>query len=74
MNSTVVFLTKFVDATRRIHNLLLARVERVAGGADLHMELFLAQSGTGGELIAAAADDFDILVLRMNIRFHDRLT
>jgi hypothetical protein len=46
----------------------------VAGGADLHVELLLTQSGTGGELIAAAADDLDILVLRMNIRFHDRLT
>jgi hypothetical protein len=74
MDSTVVFLPKFIDATRCIHDFLLARVERVAGGANLHVERFLPQRGTGNELIAAAADDLDILVLRMNIRFHDRLT
>jgi hypothetical protein len=46
----------------------------VAGGADLHVEFFLAQRRAGDKLVAAAADDFNILILRMDIRFHDRLT
>jgi hypothetical protein len=74
VGSTIVFLAKLVDASRRIKDFLLAGEERVAGGANLHMEFFLTQGGTGDELVAAATYDLDILVLRMNIRFHDRLT
>jgi hypothetical protein len=74
VGSAIVFLAKLIDAPRRIKNFLLAGEERVAGGANLHMEFFLTQSGTGDELVAAAAYNLNILVSRMNIRFHDRLT
>ena len=42
-----------VDAAARVDELLLARVERVAVGADLHVDIRLR--GTGRELVAAGA-------------------
>jgi hypothetical protein len=71
--SAVVFLAELVHPAGGIDDLLFAGVEGMAGGADLHVKFVLSQGGTGDELVAAAAYDLNILVVRMNIRFHDRL-
>src|SRR5690242_19786966 len=65
-----VALAELVDAAGGVHDLLLARVERVALRADLDMELL----GRGGrarrELVATAAGDLHFRVLRMDLFFH----
>src|SRR5262245_7705046 len=38
-----------------------------------HLDVqILAERGAGREFVAAAADDFDVGVVRMNLWFHDR--
>src|SRR6266704_2983823 len=64
-----VFLAEFLHAARRIDDLLLARVERVAGRADFHVQI-LAQGRAGLERFSAAADDLDFLVIGMDFDFH----
>jgi hypothetical protein len=57
-----------LDAAAGIHQLLLARVERVAGGADLDVNLGLGRAGH--ELIAARTADVSLYVLGMNVCLH----
>src|SRR6476469_10957989 len=57
-----------LDPTAGIHELLLARVERVAVGADLDVELRLRRAGR--ELVAARAGDVREDVLRMDLSLH----
>jgi hypothetical protein len=64
-----VFLTEALDATGSIDNLLLAGVERVAGGADFDVQR-LAAGGAGRELVAAAAGNFDRDVIRVDAGLH----
>jgi hypothetical protein len=71
--SAIILLAELVHPSSGVEHLLFAGEEGMAGGAYLHMKLFLSQGGTGDELVAAAAYDLNILVMRMNIRFHDRL-
>src|SRR5262249_4147026 len=66
-----IALAEFLDATSRVHALLLACVERVAVRADFHVQL-PAQDRFGLELVPAAADDCNFLVLRMNLGLHGR--
>src|SRR4029078_9234232 len=47
--------TEALDAPARVHELLTARVERMAVGADLHMQLRLGRAS--GEFVAARAAD-----------------
>src|SRR6056297_972420 len=68
---SAVLAAELVDSTAGIDDLLLARVERVALGTDLDVQLF-AQRGARLEGIAAAADNFDLLVFGMHVRLHDR--
>ena len=67
-----ITLAEFVNPPGGIHDLLLARKEGVAGGANFHVQL-LTESGAGGKFITTTTDHFDFGVFRMNIRFHDRL-
>src|SRR5690606_9693296 len=53
-----------------VRDFLLAGVERVAGCADVEVEV-LAQRGARLDLVAAAAGRRDGYVIRMNIGFHD---
>src|SRR5467141_3832397 len=67
-----VFLAEFLHAARRIDDLLLARVERVAGRADFHVQV-LAQRRAGLERVSAAADYGDFLVFGMDFGFHGEI-
>jgi len=62
-------LVEFFNATGGIHNLLLAGVEGVAGGADFHVQ-GLAQGGFGGEGVAAGAGDLKVFVFGVDTGFH----
>ena len=57
-----------LDPAARVHELLLARVEGVAFGADLHVQLRLGR--TGRELVAARAAHVRDDVLGMDVRLH----
>src|SRR5690606_4873841 len=62
-------LVEALDTTAGVHNLLLAGIERMAGGADVQIDV-LAQSGAGLDHIAATTGGFDFFVCRMQISFH----
>src|SRR5215210_3375856 len=57
-----------LHAATRVDQLLLARVERVAVGADLHVDLRLGRAGR--ELVAAGAADVSLDVLGMDVGLH----
>src|SRR5579871_3175537 len=62
-------LIEFVDAARRIDELLLAGVERMAVRANLDVNL--GQRGARGEMVAAGACHFCVGVpFRVDLRFH----
>ena len=65
-----VALAEFIDATAGIHDLLLARVERMAVGA--HFEIQVAAGGARLKSIAAATRHGDLVVRRMDVSFHCR--
>ncbi len=67
-----VAFTEFIHAPARVHHFLLARIERVAVGADLDVEI-AGQRRSGRELIPAAADYFEVAVFWVNVRFHGML-
>src|SRR5438876_43294 len=56
-------------AAAGVDQLLPARVERVAVGADLHVQLSLGRAGD--ELVAAGAAHVALDVLRVDARLHD---
>src|SRR5688572_10533253 len=66
-----VFLAEAVDAAARVHDLLLARVERVAVRADFDLEVG-PERGTRLEGVATAAGHRDVGVRRVNAFFHSR--
>src|SRR3954447_22947305 len=57
-----------LHAATRVDQLLLARVERVAVRADLHVDLGLGRAGR--ELVAAGAADVSLDVLGMDVGLH----
>ena len=61
-------LLELVHAAGGVHELLLARVERVAGVADADENARLG--GLGFDHVAAGATDFRIDIFRMNVSFH----
>src|SRR6185369_3197299 len=63
-----VLLAEAIDTALRVHQAMLARVERVAGGTDVDLELGLC--GTRFELIAAGAGHVHDLVLGVDAVFH----
>ena len=64
-----VLATEFVHATAGVDDLLLVRIERMTGRADLDEEVF-AERRTRRELVAATAGDFDVRVVGVDIGFH----
>jgi hypothetical protein len=64
-----VFLAEFLHATGGVHDLLLAGIERVAGGADFNVQWF-HHRGTRSERIPAAAGHCDVGILGMDFRLH----
>ena len=65
-----VFLAEAIDTTSGIDDLLLARVEGVALGADFDVQR-LGAGRAGLEVIATAAVHVDFDVIRMDGVFHD---
>ncbi len=63
-------LLELVHATRRVHELLLPRVERMAHVANTNDNRGLR--GAGLDHVAAGATDFRFHILRMNVSFHKR--
>jgi hypothetical protein len=66
---TPVFPAEPVDAPAGVENLLFAGVERVAGGADLDVQLF-TECRSRREAVPAAAQHFDLAIGRMDAFFH----
>jgi hypothetical protein len=66
-----VLLTEFLDATGRVQDLLLARVEWVALGAHFDMQI-LGHGRPRLELIAATAVHVDLSIFGMNLGFHHK--
>ena len=64
-----VALVEAVYASGSVHKLLLARKERVALGADFHLQVILAR-GAGLKLVAAGAVYVDFVVFGMDSLFH----
>ena len=64
-----VLAAELVYATARVDDLLLARIERMTGRADLDHEV-LAKRRTRREFVAATAGYLDIRVVGMGIGFH----
>src|SRR6266852_808488 len=67
-----VFLAEFLHAACRIDDLLLARVERVAGRADFHVQI-LAQGRAGLESISPPADSGNCPVFGIDFGFKGRV-
>ena len=61
-------LGEFLDATGSIDELLLAREERVAGGADADLQIAFRAARVVGR--AAGAVDRRFFIVGMNICFH----
>ena len=64
-----VFLLEFLDASRGIDDLLLARVERMAFRTDFDIQV-LGHGRARFERAAATADNAYLFVFRMNFFFH----
>src|SRR5215831_17480009 len=64
-----VLLAELLDPAGSVDDLLLARVERVAGRAHLDVQL-LTEGGASREGVPAAADHLDFLVFGMDLFFH----
>jgi hypothetical protein len=67
-----VFLAETFDATRCVDDFLLAGIERVASRTHFDVQ-GLAVGRAGLELVAAAASHLDLVVLRVDAFFHDRV-
>ncbi len=65
-----VLAAEFVDAACGVNNLLLAGVERVATGADVHRQGFTAERRPGLKRVPAAAGHGDVAVSGMSFGFH----
>ena len=64
-----VLATELVHPASGVNDLLLARVERVAGRTDFDQQV-LTQRRAGREFVAATTGYFDIAVIGMNVGFH----
>src|SRR5205809_378901 len=64
-----ITLVEAINATGSVHELLLAREERVAFGADFHVQLVLARRARG-KRVATRALHLDFVIFRVNSLFH----
>src|SRR5690348_6567276 len=67
LGRATVLLVEAVDAARRVHQLLLAREERVADRADVHAEVATGREGLVDR--PASARDLGRLVVRVSCGF-----
>jgi hypothetical protein len=65
-----VFAAETLDTSGGVHQLLLARKERVAGGANFNVDVAMVR-GPSRKCIAARAVDLYFMVVRMNGCLHD---
>ena len=65
-----VLLAEALNATSGINDTLLTGVERMASGANFDVDAGLANCGARLERIAAAANNIDFGVFRMDFGFH----
>jgi hypothetical protein len=65
-----VLAAETLDAAGRVHELLLAGKERMAGGADFYADVALV-GGAGDKCVTAGAMDPNFVVAGMNSCFHD---
>ena len=72
-SSSRVLLAELVDATSGVEDLLFARVERVAARTNFDREI-LPEGRAGLDRVAAGAGHRDVLVFRVDRRFHYRAT
>jgi hypothetical protein len=70
LGAGIVLAAEFFDASGGVHDLLRARVERMAFGAHFNVQFRFAHGGACGELVAAAACHCDLFVFRVNGGFH----
>jgi hypothetical protein len=63
-------LLELVHAARRVHELLLSRVKRVADVADTHDDRGFGR--TRFNYVAAGATNFRVHIFRMNFRLHKK--
>src|SRR6185436_1083407 len=68
-----IALAELLHAAGGVHDLLLARVERVAGRAHFYVQL-APEHGFGGEFVAATANDVDFFVVGMDFGLHGLLS
>ena len=68
----LIFAPESIHTPRRIHEPLLAGIERVTGGAHVDMDVF-TESRSRGEAIATTAGDDYLTVCRMNVGFHESI-
>src|SRR5690606_6786264 len=64
-----VFLLEALDASSGVHDLLLARIERMTGRADFDVQR-APERRSGRERVAAAAGNGDLRILRMAFFLH----
>ena len=68
-----VLAAEALDAACRIDQLLLARKERVASGADFYVDIALV-GRTGRKVVAARAHNPDFVIVWMNpLLWHDSI-
>ena len=65
------FFLEFVDTSRSIHELDLARVKRMANVANINFEFRLGRPSR--KFVAATAGYLSFDVLRMNVLFHNAI-
>jgi hypothetical protein len=65
-----ITLAEFLDAASGVDDLLLAGIERMAGGTDFHVQLLFTQRGAGYEGVATRTGDGYFFVIGMNAGFH----
>ena len=65
-----VLAAKFIDTPSGINDLLFAGIERVAYRTHINVQL-LRQCRLCLKFVATAANNLDLVVLRMNVGFHD---
>jgi hypothetical protein len=70
LGAGIVFAAELLDTACGVHDLLSARVERVALGAHFNVQRWFAHGGAGRKLVAAAACHCDLFVFRVNGGFH----
>ena len=68
----LVFFHVFLDATRRIHQFLLAREKGMAGRTDFHLDI--PHCGPGLERMSARAAYRAIFILRVNAFFQNSVS